>query len=240
MENNGYVSIAEIIERSLDNFDSEAIDYSVAVRHCADAISLIATPDQMMDYISEIKVHNYRGCLPENLVNLTQMRLCDTGEVLQQSTNTFHLKAREQENHKYPQELGLRYSINNNWIHTNFENGDVQVSYRGLMIDDNGYPMIPNRVEYKLAIESYLTERIAFKLLAKEQINPNIYNIFQQERLFNMGSALEKGKTPSPEKMEIIKNSFIRLLDRVDARRHSNTDLSSQERLKVKPVHRRF
>jgi hypothetical protein len=236
----GYSSVQEIIERVLDTFDTEDIDYSVLIRHAADGLALIGTYDQMVEGIEKVVIKNYRGALPCNIASVEQVRNCSHKVPVRLSSNTFHTANDNPNLHQNVSEKGFTYSINGDYIITNFKEGEVELAVTKFPVDDKGFPLIPNAVEYKMALENYLLERIGYKLYLKDRITRDKYEEMKTQKMFYMGVAESFGQTPSAEQMELIKNVMVRLLEVPLSRDKFHTDLSSMETRRVNPKLRRF
>lgn len=236
----GYTSVKEIIERVLDTFDIEDIDFSVMVRHIADALSLIGTYDQLIEGVERVKIKNYRGKLPCNILSVEQVRHCEYKTAINLSSNTFHVANDNPNASHTTAERGFTYSINGEYIITNFKDGEVELAVTMFPVDKEGFPLIPNAVEFKKAAESYVIERLGYKLYLKDRITRDKYEEMKQQKYFDMGTAESFGQTPSAEQMELIKSTMIRMIELPMSRSKFHTDLSHTERRIVNPKLRRF
>jgi hypothetical protein len=227
-----YVSIYEIIERVFDTFDSEEIEFSVLVRHIADALLLIGASAQMHDSVEKVIISDYRGSIPSNIVFINQVRDCTTHQALRYTGNSFHSSIGKGNKDKFV-ESNLTYSLNNFYVFTNFESGIIEMACKVLPVDEKGFPMIPDDIKYKLAVENYILERIAFKLFLRDKMSRDKYEMISNERNWYMAAAQSRGKMPSIDKMETIKNAFTRML--ISPMSHSTffTNVSNAENINI-------
>lgn len=87
------------------------------------------------------------------------------------------------------------FTMNNGMIHTDFDRGEVLLSYLGKQLDDNGYVMIPDHPDVHAAISHYLTFKYFLQKFykgsneaaARFRIAKQLY----QEALFSAISALD-------------------------------------------------
>lgn len=103
------------------------------------------------------------------------------------------------------------YTVNNNFIFTNFQTGYVFLSYRALPVDSDGMPTIPDNRRYKEGVKSYLRYKIDYILWRTGQIGKDVYEESKVEWMFNVGSAGNAARMPSLDKMQALMNQ-IRLI----------------------------
>jgi hypothetical protein len=114
--------------------------------------------------------------------------------------------------------LPAQYKLDSGYIYTNFDSGNVQLSYRGFPIDSNGYPMIPDEVKFREALKYYIIYKIDWKnwRINPSSQNKSIVNDSEQRYLFAVASARNKSHIPSVDKMESIKNMWLRSIPKVN------------------------
>lgn len=238
MLNGNYTSVYGVIERVYEFFDEDIMQFSELVGHVSDALLLIGTTEQMNDEVEKISMVSQRGALPNNLVYVNQVRTADTKIPLRYTGNPFH-SAINPDCPDIHVESSNTYSLNNSFIFTNFDDQDLEISFRALPVDEKGFPLIPDDIKFKMAMESYLMERIGFKLNLLGRLSENKYERLIKERDWYMGAAQSRGKMPSVDKMETIKNAFSRLLTHGMAHSTSFTSISDPETYKIQPYNRR-
>lgn len=236
IEGKGYTSVYEIIERVFDMYDTDDVSFSVLVRHIGDAIALIGALPLFKPDVCTIKIENFKGQLPSNIYVVNQVRYVDKNgnyAAMVNSTDTFFM-AKQQSSGE-----NLKYEISQNHIHTKFEEGTIEIAYHGFVIDEEGYPLITNDETIKMALEAYVLERIGLKLLLKNKIDNQKYQLLAQERNFYMGAAERVATMPSIDKMESISRMMTTLLERPLSHSRFFKDLSNQEYMRI-PNKRRF
>jgi hypothetical protein len=121
-----------------------------------------------------------------------------------------------------PSYIGYNYNeyrINNNFIFTNFKTGKVFISYKALIFDEDGYPMIPDDQRYIEAIKSFIIYKIDRLLWRKNVITENVFRDSEREWLWYVGSASNSSKLPSLDKTQKILNGQMLVRGRLH---HSN------------------
>lgn len=116
----------------------------------------------------------------------------------------------EGSHYKRPLEYIYQFKIDNGYIYTNFEEGFVELSYKAFITDDHGFPMIPDDQRYIEAIRWSLIEHIDYKKWRIAEISDKVYTKSEQQRDWYIASARSKADIPSVQKMEALKNMFLR------------------------------
>lgn len=123
------------------------------------------------------------------------------------------------------------YSINNNYIFTNVKEMDLELSYQAFPVDDNGIPLIPDNEYYKRAVEAYIQERIDYKLWRTGRLNDKIYQDSKQNYHWAIQSAKAHISMPDVNEMEVIKNTYGRLI--VDMKAHQSNFMYNAQRERI-------
>ena len=125
------------------------------------------------------------------------------------------------------------YIINKNHIQTSFNTGCVEIAYKAVILDKDGYPMVPIDARVQIGLQDYVIERIMYKQFLKGRIAMDQWKVAQQSRHFSMASARNHAMMPSMDEMESIKNIWVRLL--VDRNSHANYFHNIGDREYIKP-----
>lgn len=231
-----HVDVSHIIERIYrDNgFDLE-IKYDEVIEWIWDVISLIGAPQAFIDKVTDgstlmpkpIAIENYRGTLPVDLHSVTLARDYDTKMPMICRSSTY-LKDTDQQ---YIKESQYTYTLNDSYIFTSFEEGEVELHYQAFPTNNLGMPLIPDDIKFVLAAQAYVAERIAFRLMMQDHISERKYEKLNSERLWYIGAAQSKAQVPSIDEMEGIKNRYLRLRTHTDLHDSSFIYSAEKERL---------
>jgi hypothetical protein len=234
--NSKHVDVAHVIERVYRDygFDLE-IKYDEVVEWIWDVIALIGAPQPLIDKVTDgsntmpnpIEIVNYRGDLPNDLYSVFLARDYDTKMPMVCKSSSF-LRDMEQ---LYMRESQYSYTLNNNYIFTSFEEGQVELHYKAFPTNSLGMPMVPDDIKFIMATQAYVAERIGFRLWMQDKLASQKYQKLEQERLFYIGAASTKAQIPSIDEMESIKNRFLRLKTQVDLHSSSFIYSANSERL---------
>ena len=205
----GYVSVYEIIERVFTSPLAKEIDLSTIVRLTADGLLLIGAPTLQEDKEFEVEIIQYRAKLPCEIKRIKTVR--KNGKALRMSANSFK-NLIDHNNRDYFASNEKTYSINGEYIHTNFENDTIYISATVMPIDDNGYPVIPNNIKIKEFLYYHILARIAENMMLAGTMDMGRLGYLQQQRAFYAGAATNAAIIPSADEMETIKNMMVRLI----------------------------
>ena len=231
-----YVDVAYIIERVYRDygFDLE-IKFDEVIEWIWDVMSLIGAPQQLVDKVSDgsdtmpdpIEIENFRGDLPNDVHSVFLARDYDSKMPMVCKSSSF-LRDMDQ---IYQRESQFSYTLNNNYIFTSFEEGQVELHYRAFPTNSLGMPMVPDDIKFIMAVQAYVAERIGFRLWMQDHITRDKYQKLEQERLWYIGAAGTKAQIPSIDEMESIKNRFLRLRIHTDLHDASFIYSADSERL---------
>jgi hypothetical protein len=211
-----YVDVSYIIERVYRDygFDLE-IKFDEVIEWIWDVMSLIGAPQQLVDKVTDgsdtmphpIDVENYRGDLPNDVHSVYLARDYESKMPMICKSSSFI----KDMNQMYQRESQYSYTLNNNYIFTSFEEGQVELHYKAFPTNSLGMPMVPDDIKFIMAVQAYIAERIGFRLYMQDHITRDKYQKLEQERLWYIGAAGTKAQIPSIDEMEAIKNRFLRL-----------------------------
>lgn len=123
------------------------------------------------------------------------------------------------------------YKIDQGYIFTNFESGYIVLSYKGLPIDADGFPMVPDDAKFIEALKWHIINKIDnrnYRLNPSPQ-NKSIENDSATERAFYVAAARNKSHIPSIDKMEAIKNMWLRSIPKINQHNDGFATLNVQE-----------
>lgn len=216
MYNGKFVSVERIIENAIRDtgYDGE-LDYYDVIEWIGTALDLIGVNNSYVEKITNgldgmpdpIVIENFKGVLPCDLHIIQSCRNFDSGVAMINSSDSF-LKSYSSAvgNH------GNEYRINNTYIFTSFQEGNVEMCYYAYPLDDNGMPLVPDNNSVILALQKFITERIDYRLWRQGKIKGDIYSHSQQEWMWYVGQASNYMNMPSIDEMESLKNNLCRLV----------------------------
>jgi len=111
----------------------------------------------------------------------------------------------------------ITFDLNNNNITLSAKEGKVCMAYLAIPTDEEGLPLIPDDVSYKLAVKKYLTMKLDYIEWRRGTIAPQVFDHSEREWMWYVGQAGNKAKMPGVDELEAIKNMTMRLIPRVNA-----------------------
>jgi hypothetical protein len=101
------------------------------------------------------------------------------------------------------------YKTQGDYIYTGLEDGEIEMVYKAFPIDLlTGMPTIPDNVKYIRGVVSYVAERIAFRMMLKDQLQKDKYDLIRTEYFFNVGAAQSECVMPDVSRMETLLNRW--------------------------------
>jgi hypothetical protein len=103
------------------------------------------------------------------------------------------------------------------WLYFDFETGRVEVIYSVFMVDDNGFPLLPDNESLILAIENYIKFKYFTVLFEVGRISEKALDRAETQYTWYMGQASNSFSTPTEDEAETIFSAICRLVPDRDA-----------------------
>jgi len=198
------------------------------IEWAAECMEYIGVHDQHCETQCVLDVQNYRACLPCDFVYESGV-LAMGSQVLPNQGTIKHVVFTGS-NDPLEAEIGtttlqsntpsvttdLKYYIDDCWLRTNYESGDTTISYVGIRTDDDGFPLIPDMIEYKAAITAYILKMLKYNDYINGKLPQHVWQTIDRDSDFKMGAARSQGFMPDIPSMEAAKNAWIRLIPNVN------------------------
>ena len=109
------------------------------------------------------------------------------------------------------------YLLNGNYLQTSFEEGTVRLHYTAFLLDECGFPMIPDNIYLKEAIKWYIIRQLLGQGYSHPVFNWQQANLEWERYTNRAGNDMAM---PDPNKMESLKNLWVRLVPDIHAFEH--------------------
>jgi len=129
----------------------------------------------------------------------------------------------------------LTFSLTNNKIYTNIEQGGVFLTYKAIAVDENCYPLIPDNIKLIRAIESYIKYKWFDILNDMDKVTDRKLSKAEADYCWNIGQAQSDLIMPNETEMEALVNSIAKLLPNTDQFNQRMKFLGSKEFIKTHP-----
>jgi hypothetical protein len=123
------------------------------------------------------------------------------------------------------------YKLNDNFIFTNFTEGYVLLSYTAYPVDKEGFPLVPDNIKFKQAVQAYLRFKLDYRLWRTNEIGRDVFEYSEREYMWYVGAATTAGLMPSLDKMEAWKNMTLKLTPQYSQHDKFFEELGTQEHL---------
>lgn len=122
------------------------------------------------------------------------------------------------------------YLIDNGYIKTSFEEGQVCLSYKAYPIDEDCYPLVPDDISYKEALFWYVYKQML--LGGFDKPNNRIDYAFADEKWrFYCTQARNSAVMPDMDKYQAFMDQWVRLIPDINRHAAFFDDLSEREQL---------
>jgi hypothetical protein len=203
------VSIGNILWKVLKQPIVQDLKYEDAAEYAIEYLRLIGASLAFEDKVERIKLSNYKGLLPANLINIKGIQYtdseCDNGVAMRYASDIYHT-----DNNNYSQEY--TYITQNNVITTSIKNGWINISFSALAIDEFGYPLIPDNESFKVALEYYIIHRTLEGLWSMGKVTDKVFQYYEQKRHYYSAQATNSMTIKNMDQMETMFNAINRLI----------------------------
>ena len=252
MINGNMKSLGTILWKVMKNPLASELTYEEAAEYALEFIKLLGAPSAYENKLFTSELTNYKAELPCDILRINGVRYLDTHNVDNQDMNTTNYIAMREatdiyhfdpEEHRSEQdtEFDLRgnhrrsefiYKIQKGIIFTSMRNGCIEIAYKGIYVDDDGFPMVPDNEKVGIAMEYYILSRYLEPLWLMGKISDKAFEYIQQKRYFYMPSAFTALQMPNEDMLESTMNGINRLLLSKTMHEKFYKKLGEQERLR--------
>ena len=103
------------------------------------------------------------------------------GPVFKHSEDTFY-------NSTNKTVIDLTYKIQGEYIFTSLKEGMIEVSYKAILLDNEGYPMVPDNSKFSRALQAYIKKEWFTVLFDMGKIHNSVLQNVQQEYAWAVGA----------------------------------------------------
>lgn len=202
ISNINLITIKEVMARVLGHPMLQDVTLEQCVRHTLDFINKVGYPQIYDEKEVEVEINDYRGLLPCDLVSVILVK--DGCEVMKKNTGYFKKCCGNPS-----------YSTKGRYIYTTFKQGKVQVAYRAIPVDQDGFPLIPDLPVFLNALELYIKWRAFVVLFDQQKITPQILQHTEGDYAKAVAQLNSEMALPDYAEMENITNMINQLIPSV-------------------------
>lgn len=201
-----YISIKEILNRVLRHPLLSDVDLDNVIYHTLDFFRIFGIPKMYMDKEIIVDIKDYRGLLPCDLIKITQVKNTKTNLCMRSMTDNFSPSEPEGE---YIEDT---FKTQGTVIYTSFKEGRINISYKSLPVDENGYPLLIDNEVFLKGLELYIKKEEFSILFDLGKINIQVLNNAQQQYSWVAGQIQSEFLIPSVSEMESISRMWTSLI----------------------------
>lgn len=229
-----YINIRRVLDDILDHPLLSDVTLEQVVRHTLRFIGLHGYSKFYQDKIAEVEIKDYRGVLPCDLISIVQVKNTKTHLCLRSMTDSFTPGLKPyppQHKQQYTQVEGT-FKTQGQVIYTNFPEGCVEVTYKAIPVDEDGFPMVIDNENYLACLEAYIKKQVFTVKFETSKIPQNVLRNAQIEYGDLCDQLRSEFNTPSYDEMQAITNIYNTLIPRMSEFYTGFKTLGSQERLR--------
>jgi hypothetical protein len=225
-----YTSIKQTIAKVYRDLNLEDESrWTDMVEWGAEALEQIGAFPQYVQKNDILEVEAYRASIPCDLHKV--MGLTKQREALRYNSGAFDQAQNAEDNTNIRTLSHGGYSMNDAYFNFNFEKGKVQIAYLAIPTDDEGFPMIPDNVSFREAIEKYIVMKLNYGRFITEQINLNTWNMIVNDWHHYCSQARGKANMPNMDQMESIKNMWNKLMPEMNEHKTQFSNISNTTKI---------
>lgn len=240
MVNGKTVSLKTILWKVFRNPFVTDTSYDEAAEFAIEALELIGTPFIKVNKVSDlIEIKEYKAFLPEDLIDLRGVRVINNEDsfsnraiALTAASDLYHqgILCDDPNDDSFKKEL--TYEIQRNKLITDFEEGHIQVSYKSLDTDKDGFPNVPDNRKVKLALEYYILYRILEPYFILGKIPRNSFEYIVQNKDWYVGAAQSDTTIKNIDHLQATMKTINRLIINDTAHQNFFKGAGKQEHIK--------
>lgn len=240
MFNGKTVSLKNILWKVLNNPLAAQLTYDQAAEFALEAIGLIGSPLGYIDKVTNppISIINKKGALPIDLEQVRGIRKVqdesnhDSQAIPLLHTTDLYDAASGCSTDGTTGVTEFTYRIQNGVITTSFDEGLIEVSYKALPVDCDGYPLIPDNPKYKFAVEYFILYRFLEPLWTIGKITDKAFNHISTQKAWYIGAAQNSMQLAGMDHLQSMMNSINRLIINDSAQQNFYKFFGQQEVIK--------
>ena len=240
--------------RVLDNLTDHPMLRDVtleqAVRYTMKFISRHGYNKLYQDKVATVRIHEWRGLLPCDCIAVKQVRDMKTGLCMRGMTDNFGEGFKVQGSRSRgcidpqnnmkglyipegkPKMGDATFTTNDKVIFTSFPEGEVEIAYKAIPVDDNGFPLLIDNETYLDALELYIKSRVFQVKFDQQKIPAGVLQEAKQDNAVAARLLQSEMTMPSPSEMQSIAAMWNTMIPRMREFDKGFRDLGQREYLR--------
>lgn len=224
----GLVSINEVIRRVINNLGISDLEITTDdyIDWIADGLKHIGSYYQFEKKQATIEIDFFKGELPCDHYKTLRILNEKTNYYLDDNNNLIGNDKKTINNNSY----GKRdMTTNFNTITTSFENGKLDIQYLAIPLDCDGFPLIPDNIDFMDALMWKCTYQLSMKGYKFKQPAFNDFRFVREMWQRYCAQARASANMPDVDTIERLKNIMVRMKPELNAWRTNFAQLGKAE-----------
>ena len=202
-----YTNIRRVLDDLMDHPLLRDVTLEQVVRHTLRFISLHGYPKFYQDKITTLEIKDFKGLLPCDLISIIQVKDKKTGVCLRAMTDVYTPGLRKREEEHHPREdcvTELAFKTQGRIIYTSYPKGEVEIAYKSIPVDEDGFPLLIDNETYLNALEAYIKVKVFTVKYDTGKIQAGVLSNAQTEYAWAARQVQQEFTLPSMSEMESI------------------------------------
>ena len=214
-----YTNIRRVLEDILDHPLLSDVTLEQVVKHVIRFMCLHGYSRLYQDKIANVEIKDYRGVLPCDLVSIVQVKDLKTHLCMRAMTDSFTPglePMRDKHRHcQYDRWGEATFKTQGQVIYTSFPEGCVEIAYKAIPVDDEGFPMVIDNENYLACLESYIKMKVFTVKFETGKLSQPVLRNAQIEYGDLCDQLRSEFQTPSYAEAEALSRYHLSLIPRV-------------------------
>lgn len=221
-----YTSIKRVLDSLSEHPLLRDVSLEQAVRYAIRFMGLHGYSKMFQDKIGNVDIKGFRGLLPCDLVSIIQVKDAHSGICLRAMMDNFpngmkpslpKPKHKDLLNNAKPFDIHntyippenrhfeeLSFKTHGRVIFTSFPEGCVEIVYKSIPVDEDGFPLLIDNENYLAALEAFIKMQVFTIKFDTGKISAGVLQNAQQDYAFRSAELQNEMQTPSVSEMESL------------------------------------
>lgn len=248
-----YTNIRRVLDDITEHPLLRDVTLEQVIRHTIRFISLHGYPQLYQDKINIVDIKDFRGLLPCDLISIIQVKDIGANVCLRAMTDTFTPGLRPKPDMRnQPKDLlnDMKPSVDTyippmqeyreessfktqgKIIFTSFPKGRVEIAYKSIPVDEDGFPLLIDNETYLNALEAYIKVKVFTVKFDTGKIQAGVLSNAQTEYAWASHLLQSEMTMPSVSEMESLTRMMNTLIKPVRQFDNGFKDLGNREYLR--------
>ena len=218
----GFISIRQVMDDIMNHPMLRDVTLERVVNYAYAFIRIVGCNKLFVNKFKRLHISEFRAVLPCDYISMIQVRGANDEEY-RYTTDNFHTARQKDWSTEYT------YKIQGSVIYTSIEEGCIDISYKAVELDEDGFPLIPDNESFKKALELYVKKEAFTVLFDLGKINFNVLDNVQKEYSWYVGQAQTSLIKPTIDEMESFTRMWNTLIPRMREHKKEFQTLGDRE-----------